>query len=240
MLHLKSLEPPEPSLVPGAPNDVLPQENTSPTPQPPATSTPDPTPIPEDTKDAPVRIEVQDGHNWSEEYTAVLDKFLSRQVIEKLRKMYEEGPEPPFVSDAGWGSRQARQEESEIVEETPVPTTSKRGRGRGRGGRGGRGGNRSLRAGRREDTRRVVTEVCTSYPRIHVAEQGAQPIADKALRTELHKAIRQLFKGSLDSEADTAPANDDDGLRISIKWVSGDSRGGKNPGKGMSPSLVSL
>jgi len=52
------------------------------------------------------------------------------------------------------------------------------------------------------------------------------------VRTELHKAIRQLFKGNLDSETDTSPNDEDDGSRISIKWVIGGGRLGKNAGKG--------
>ena len=57
------------------------------------------------------------------------------------------------------------------------------------------------------------------------------------MRTELHKTVRQLFKGNLDSETDTtSPNDDDDGLRISIRWVRGGGRGGaKNIGKGLIP-----
>lgn len=162
MLHLKSLKPPEP-----ASNEVLPQESTPSVPQPPATPSSVPTPVPEDAEDVPVLTEVQEGHVWSGDYTVALEKFLSLSVINKLKQMYEEGPEPPFVSDSGWGSRQAKQEELEIAESAPVEATSKRGRGRGGGGRSG---NRGLRASKREDTRRVVTEVCTFSLYIHVAE----------------------------------------------------------------------
>ena len=173
---------------------------------------------------------------WSEDYTAVLEKFLSPSVINKLKQMYEEGPEPPFVSDSGWGGRQAKQEEPQAAEDAPAEPSSGRGRGRGRGGRGG---NRGARAGKRGDTRRVVTEVCTFPSCIHVAKWGTQPIADKAVRTELHKAIRELFKGNLDSETDTTSTNnEDDGSRISIKWVSGGGgRSGKNTGKSRPPFL---
>jgi len=54
------------------------------------------------------------------------------------------------------------------------------------------------------------------------------------VRTVLHKAIRLLFKGDLDSETDTTSPDNDNGSRISIKWVRGGGlRGGKNAGKGM-------
>lgn len=109
---------------------------------------------------------------WSEGFTVVLEKFLSPPVMDKLKQMYEEGPEPPFVSDSGWGARQAKEEESEVVEEPLAEASSKRGRGRGRGGRGGRGRDRGVRAGGREDNRRVVTGVCTFLLRIHVAKRG--------------------------------------------------------------------
>jgi tRNA pseudouridine13 synthase len=239
VLHLKSLGPPEPSSVPDASIDVLSQESASTTPQPPATSSSGPVPVLENTGDVSVSIEVQEGFVWSEDYAAVLEKFLSPPVINRLKQMYEEGPEPPFVSDLGWGSRQVRQGEFEVTEETPAESTSKRGRdSRGRGGRGGRAGNRGHRTGKKEDARRVVTDVRTFFLHIHITEQVIQPIADKAVRTELHKAIRQLFKGNLDSETDTTSANDDDGSRISIKWVGGGNRRGKNAGKSASLSLV--
>lgn len=86
----------------------------------------------------------------------------------------------------------------------------------------------------------LLQRFVTPILRIRVTEQGIQPIADKAVRTELHGAVRQLFKGSLDTETDTTSANDDDGSRISIKWVNGGSRRGKNAGKGMSLSFASL
>jgi len=234
VIHLKSLGPPEPSSTPDALNDGTSQESTAPTPQPQATPSSDPTPVPEVSEEVPAPVEAQEDYLWSEDFTAVLEKFLSPLVMGKLKQMYEEGPESPFISDSGWGGRQAKQEESEVVEEPPAETSSKRGRGRGREGRGGRGRDRGVRVGKREDDRRVVTEVCTSSHRVRVAKRGTQPIADKAVRTELHKAIRQLFKGNLDSETDTSTNGDDDGLRISIKWVRGGGRrGGKNAGKGM-------
>lgn len=73
--------------------------------------------------------------------------------------MYLEGPEPPFVSDGGWGARKPREEgdmeepPEEVVEES---TRGKRGRGRGRGGKGGRGGGRT---GKRVDMRKVISQV---------------------------------------------------------------------------------
>lgn len=116
-------------------------------------------------------VEVQEGYVWSENFTTTLEKFFSPPVMEKLKQMYEQGPEPPFVSDSGWGGRQAKQEEPEIAERPPVEKTHKggRGRGRGRGGRGGRGKDRGGHAGEREDNRRVFTEVCTLSFHIHVA-----------------------------------------------------------------------
>src|SRR5258708_39571878 len=80
--------------------------------------------------------------------------------------MFLEGPEPPFVSDAGWSGRQAAKakesgvsgsmDASESVE-TRNENEGKRGsskRGRDRGSRGGRGGGKSGR----EDHRKVTSE----------------------------------------------------------------------------------
>jgi len=168
VIHLKSLEPPESSSTPGPSNDVPPQESTS---QPQAPPVLDPVPVTEVSEDMPTPIEVQEGYVWSESFTTTLEKFFSPPAMDKLKQMYEQGPEPPFVSDSGWGGRQAKQEESEIAEEPPVERTPKggRGRGRGRGGRGGRGKDRGGRAGDREDNRRVFTEVCTLSFHIHFA-----------------------------------------------------------------------
>jgi len=234
VVHLKSLEPPEPSST--LSNDATPRETPAPTLQPQTRPSSDLAPVPGDSVDASdPTVKAQEGYKWSEVFTAALEKFLSPLVMDKLKQMYEEGPEPPFVSDSGWGDRQAKQGESEVADEPPAQTTSGRGRGRGRGGRGGRGRDRGARPGTREDNRKVVTEVRTFSLRIRTAKRGAQPIADKAVRTEFHKAIRHLFKGNLDSETDTTSPNDDsDGSRISVKWVRGGGRrGGKSAGKGM-------
>jgi len=173
VVHLKSLEPPEPSSAPDALNDVTPQEGPTPAPQPQTTPSIDPAPISEISGDAsgPV-IKTQDGYVWSEDFAVALEKFLSPLVMGKLKQMYEEGPEPPFVSDSGWGGRQAKQEESEVADEPPVEMASGRGRGRGRGGRGGRGRERGARPGTREDNRKVVTEVRGFSLRIRTAKRG--------------------------------------------------------------------
>lgn len=113
----------------------------------------------EASEDPPTPAQVHEGYLWSENFTAALEKFLSLPVLDQLKQMYEEGPEPPFVSDSGWGGRQVKQEESGIIEEAPVKVAPKGSRGRGRGRRGGRGKDRGGRVGR-EDDRRVVTEVC--------------------------------------------------------------------------------
>lgn len=105
----------------------------------------------------PVAKPVDEGP-WPERFTTTLSAYLSAPSIEQLKQMYLEGPEPPFVSDGGWGARKPREEgDAEEAPEEPVKesTRGNRGRGRGRGGRGGRGG----RAGKRPDTRKVVSEV---------------------------------------------------------------------------------
>ena len=176
VIRLKSLESPEPPSAPDALNDAPSQESTAPTPQPQITPSTGPVRVPEVTEDVSTPIEAQEGYVWSENFTTVLEKFLSPLVMDKLKQMYEEGPEPPLISDSGWGGRQATQEDSGVTEEPPAEppaeTTSKRGRGRGRGGRGGRGRDRGVRPGKREDNRRAVTEVRTFSLRTHIAKRG--------------------------------------------------------------------
>ena len=171
VLHLKSLESPESSSTPDTSNNTQPQESIASVSQPQATPSAEPLRPPEVSEDTPAPTQVQEGYLWSEDFTAVLGKFLSPPVLDRLKQMYEEGPEPPFASDSGWGGRQARQEESGIIEETPVETTPKGGRGRGRRGRGGRGKDRGGRAERRDD-RRVITEVRIVSLQLYVAKGG--------------------------------------------------------------------
>ncbi|KAJ7638956.1 pseudouridine synthase [Roridomyces roridus] len=156
---------------------------------------------------------------WPEHFNTRLTEFLSEDAILKLKEMYLEGPEPPRVSDSGWASRPAA---GSTPSEAPAePEPAKRGRDRGgRGGRGGRGrGGRGGRAGGREDHRKVLSN----------------PIQSKETRTALHVAVRELFGGKLESEADsthTAPAPEE-GTRIVIKWGSSkgprESRGTRTP-----------
>ncbi|KAJ7781116.1 pseudouridine synthase [Mycena metata] len=156
---------------------------------------------------------------WPEHFNTRLSEFLSEDAILKLKEMYLEGPEPPRVSDSGWGSRPAPGTAS--TEPAAEPELEKRGKDRGghggRGGRGGRGGGRGGRPAAREDHRKVLSN----------------PIQSKDIRTSLHVAVRELFGGKLESEADashTGPAPEE-GTRIAIKWGSR-GRGGRGGGGG--------
>ena len=103
---------------------------------------------------------------WPDSFTTRLAPFLSTEKIEEVKKLFLEGSEPPFVSDAGWSGRLAAKakesgtsgsmdikESVEIGKEDEGKRGSSR-RGRDRGGRGGRGG-KSVR----EDRRKVTSEV---------------------------------------------------------------------------------
>lgn len=104
---------------------------------------------------------------WPESFTTRLSSFLSTEKIEEVKRVFLEGPEPPFVSDTGWSGRQnAKAKESggsasmDVEENVEMRKDNggKRGsskRGRDRGGRGGRGGGKSAR----EDHRKVTSEV---------------------------------------------------------------------------------
>ncbi|KZV76135.1 tRNA pseudouridine synthase D [Peniophora sp. CONT] len=187
---------------------------------------------PKESEATAIKTEVkeEDTEPWPESFTTRLSTFLSEDKIAAVKKMFLEGHEPPFVSDAGWGSRPAKAEDGADEAKPEAPTEPEEpaaedkrggrggrgGRGRGRGrGRGGRGGGAD-RPGKREDTRKVVSD----------------PMADKTTRTEFHKAIRELFGGKLDSETDTTSTADDDGSRIVVKWSRSAGRGGGRGGGG--------
>lgn len=188
-VHLKSLEPPAPSSTPAPPNDAPLQDSTAPTPP------PELTPAPEVAVDVPVSIpEVQAGYIWSEDFAPVLEKFLSPLAMDKLKQMYEEGPEPPFVSDSGWGGRQAKQGEPEVSEEPPAEKTTSRGRG---GGRGGRGRDRGAPARAKGDNRRVFTEVCTFSLLIHITERAFSLLQIKPCARNFIRLSGNCSRGTL-------------------------------------------
>lgn len=173
---------------------------------------------------------------WPEHFTTELSTFLSEGAILQIKQMYLEGPEPPRVSDSGWGGRANKssegievgnaEEASDAVMASNQDGKNDKGKNN-RGGRGRRGGRAGGRGGGREDHRKVLSE----------------PITSKVTRTALHKAIRELFLGKLDSETDSTGPPSDEGSRIVIKWGrKGSGRGGNGrgvePGKGRTPRGV--
>ena len=103
---------------------------------------------------------------WPDRFSATLAPFLSEGAISQVKQLYLEGPEPPRVSDNGWGSRPARPEgTADIIPEPDQEEPAKIERGK-RGSRGGRGGSsrRGKPGGRdggaREDNRKVFSDVC--------------------------------------------------------------------------------
>ncbi|KAF9476508.1 pseudouridine synthase [Pholiota conissans] len=165
--------------------------------------------------------------HWSEHFDATLAAFLDQDKVSELKKIFLEGPEPPRVSDAGWGTRVAST--STLEESIPLEDAKKsedkggRDNGRGRGGkRGGRGGRGGGRGGGREDTRNVISS----------------PITSKDTRTAFHKAIRELFGGKLDTETG-ASGPPEEGSRILIKWAKrGGGRGGGRNGRADGSGII--
>lgn len=104
------------------------------------------------------------GEPWPERFNTALTPFLSPDAITEVKKMFLEGPEPPRVSDSGWGGRQPKVAEdgtnAECLDMHLTPEThDNRGKG-GRGGRGGRGRGQGGRSGSgREDRRKVLSDV---------------------------------------------------------------------------------
>ncbi|KAJ3566416.1 hypothetical protein NP233_g7023 [Leucocoprinus birnbaumii] len=228
VIHLKSLEKPQSSKKTEETATVPPEDTATPT-----TETPmegvetDQTPVPP-AKDAEVKssepAKASQAEPWPEHFNTTLAPFLSEEAVGQLKQMWLEGPEPPRVSDAGWGGRVAKSQADDEVSENVVPAqeeektedSSRGGRG-GRGGRGKRGGRADGRRGRgggREDHRKVLTE----------------PIDSKEMRTSFHKTIRELFNGRLDSETDTSNSSADDGSRIVVRWGRRGGRGGGTRG----------
>ncbi|KAH9077316.1 tRNA pseudouridine synthase D [Lactarius deliciosus] len=165
------------------------------------------------------------GVPWPDVFTTRLAPFLSAEQIEGIKKMFLEGPNPPFVSDAGWTGRlTSKTNDSSISDSGAVgedaDTNSrkqdeamKRGGRRDRGGRGGRGGRRGGRPVV-EDHRKVISD----------------PIVSKQTRTSFHQTVRELFGGKLDSETDMSePTNAGDGSRIVVRWA---RRGNGGTGRG--------
>lgn len=111
---------------------------------------------------------------WPTTFNAALTPFLSEEAISQLKTMFLEGPEPPRVSDGGWGARPPTNPDSVESSSAPDPPPDEppsdkqaRGRrGRERGARGARGGGRGGRAGgqQREDTRKVLSNVRAFKP----------------------------------------------------------------------------
>jgi len=105
---------------------------------------------------------------WPERFNVSLSDFLDEDGILQVKSMFLEGPEPPRVTDSGWGGRKptnSMEGDAEVQESASLPESfsgrdSRGGRGkrgaRG-GGRGGRGGGRG--GGRVEDNRRVTSKV---------------------------------------------------------------------------------
>lgn len=131
-------------------------------------------------EDATKEVPKEEGP-WPERFTVSLSPYLSEDAVARLKVMFLEGPEPPFISDGGWAGRQAKTGEANAEpnvqgpsadSEVPAPAdavpegSGKRGKDKGtrggrggRSGRGGRGGGRGGRQSGREDRRKVLSDV---------------------------------------------------------------------------------
>ncbi len=108
--------------------------------------------------------------SWPERFNTALKTFFSESHIEQLKKMYLEGPEPPFVSDSGWIGRQGKGEESSTGEVGDQPEIKEATESRGEEGEKRRGRGRGRGGGKREDHRKVLSDVSLSVP---TERQGA-------------------------------------------------------------------
>lgn len=93
---------------------------------------------------------------WYDRFDTTLSAYLSKEVIAQIKQLYLEGPDPPFVSDAGWEGRKAKADGSggdgmDVDEaQNSKDTKSKRGR-KGKGRRG------------QVDNRKVLTDVSDNF-----------------------------------------------------------------------------
>ncbi|KIM90914.1 hypothetical protein PILCRDRAFT_58687 [Piloderma croceum F 1598] len=53
---------------------------------------------------------------WPDRFTVALAPFLPEDAVAQVKAMFLEGPEPPRVSDSGWGGRPVKPAESDIAE----------------------------------------------------------------------------------------------------------------------------
>ncbi|KAI9466883.1 tRNA pseudouridine synthase D [Lactarius psammicola] len=153
---------------------------------------------------------------WPDLFTTRLATFLSAAQIEDVKKMFLEGSNPPFVSDAGWTGRLASKTNDSstsnsraVVEGADTNTrkqdeTMKGGGRRDRGGRGGRGGRRGGRPVV-EDHRKVISDV---RPFLTIGLSHAKSVPYHSPSPQSRRALafikpyEKLFDGKLDSETD--------------------------------------
>jgi tRNA pseudouridine13 synthase len=132
-------------------------------------------------QDLPAELQFEVHPDWTPSTTAALRPHLADETIKALHALLFDGKHPRPTQDAGWGSRQARQEDKANEEEMamnqsdPAPVAQGRPRGRGRGGR--MGGGRDFV----KDTREVVSQVC----RTNLAEEANDLWLSTARRREL-------------------------------------------------------
>ncbi|QRV72950.1 pseudouridine synthase [Ceratobasidium sp. AG-Ba] len=153
----------------------------------------------------PVDAQALEDGKWNADLEAKLSDLVSEEVREKIKELYEEGPEPPLAltSDSGWGGR------SRSRRSPPSRLTRVEGEvvGEGEWEEGGEG-----------------DEV---VPNGKI--QG--PIASKEIRTSLHQTVRALFNGKLETETSETPG--EEGSRVVIKWAHrGSGKGGRGRGGG--------
>lgn len=104
-------------------------------------------------------------NSWPEHFDTSLSAFLDADKRAELKRIYLEGPEPPRVSDSGWAGRVASSKSEDApsaaveVPDTQIRSDDRRGRG---GKRGGRGAGRGGRTDKREDARKVLSEVSSN------------------------------------------------------------------------------
>lgn len=109
----------------------------------------------------PDELQFEDHPDWNTSTTVGLQKHFSDETIIALRKLFDEGRNPPPRQDSGWASRQKQRTEQVNEEEQAMNLATdaqpSQGRGRGNGRSGGTGP--SSNPFKAKDSREVVTQV---------------------------------------------------------------------------------
>ncbi|KAI6047420.1 pseudouridine synthase [Pisolithus marmoratus] len=150
---------------------------------------------------------------WANAVVSSLSPYFSDESIAQVQKMFLEGPEPPRVSD----NKDSPQLDDGVVGAEQTLSAEQPSQGKQDQNRHTRSEKGKKRGGRGDLSKR---DIDCHY------KVFSNPISSKTDRTAVHVKIRELFRGSFETETE-APS--DQGSRIIVMW----SRKGRGRGNGV-------